>query len=120
MRTVDGFLNSSRNFIWKSRIVRAPLFNTTGEVSGKISFGGNIALGKRAAARVYISQATSNGHYQLVHKPHELYTRLPREKKILRAELRISFCNVILLRRYEYISCRRRSGREFFPQRASR
>lgn len=72
MRTADGFLNSSGNFIWKSRIARAPLFNTTSEVSGKISSGGNIAPGKRAAARVYISQTTSNGHYQLVHKPRKL------------------------------------------------
>lgn len=72
MRTVDGFLNSFGNFIWKGRIARAPLFNMTGEVSGKINSGGNIAPEKRAAARVYISQATSNGHYQFVHKPHEL------------------------------------------------
>lgn len=47
MRTVDAFLNSSGNFIWKSRIARALLFNTTAEVSGKISSGGNIVLGKR-------------------------------------------------------------------------
>jgi len=29
MQAVDGFLNSFRNFIWKSRIARTPLFNTT-------------------------------------------------------------------------------------------